>query len=119
MHGTSTPGYLDKIPLPLHLTRVEGRDEECPDNSVQCNVKAIGPLQVAGYRLDTRTGKGGSLFSTPHQRPHWHTTCHQLPERGTPNKTGGTDNENHGTSPCMLAPVLLLAASWVEHVIKH
>src|SRR5438094_6410718 len=104
MHGTSTPGGLDKIPLPLHLTWVEGRDEERPSNPVQRGVEAGGLLQVANDRLDTRTGKGSSLLSTPHQRPHGYTTRRQLPERGTANKTRSTDQENHGTFPCRLAP---------------
>src|SRR5262249_51425476 len=119
MHGTSTPGRLDKIPLPLHLTRVEGRDEERPGDPVQRCVEAAGLLQVTDNRLDARTDKGGSLLGTPHQRPHWHTMHRQLPERGTAHETSSTDNENHGTSPCRLAPVLLLIASWVEHVIRH
>jgi hypothetical protein len=73
MHGTSTPGRLDTIPLPLHLTRVEGRDEERPGDTVQRCVEAGGLLQVTDDRLDARTGKGGSLLSTPYERPHWHT----------------------------------------------
>jgi hypothetical protein len=119
MHGPRTPGRLDKIPLPLYLTRVEGGDEERPSDSIQRRVEATWPLQVANHRLDARTSKNSGLLSTPHQCPHLHTTRRQLPESGTPNETGGTDNENHGTSPCMLAPGLPLTTSWVEPAIKH
>ena len=47
MHGTSTPGRLDKIPLPLHLTRMERGDEERPGDTVQRRVEAGGLLQIA------------------------------------------------------------------------
>jgi hypothetical protein len=119
MHGTSTLGRLNKISLPLHLMRAEGRDEERPSDPVQRRVKAGGLLQVANHRLDARASKSSGLLRTPYERSHWHTTRCQLPERGTPNKTGGADNENHGTSTCMLAPVLPLTTSWVEPAIKH
>jgi hypothetical protein len=74
MHGTSTPGRLDKIPLPFHLTRVKGRDEECPGDTVQRRIEATGLLQVANHRLDARTSKSRGLLSTPYERSHWHTT---------------------------------------------
>src|SRR5262245_53816643 len=119
MHGTSTPGRLNKISLPLYLPQVEGRDEERPGHPVQRGVEAGGLLQVAHHRLDARTSKSSGLLRTPYERSHWHTTRCQLPERGTPNQTSGADNENHGTSTCMLAPVLALTTSWVEPAIKH
>src|SRR2546422_84838 len=102
MHGPSAPGCLDKIPLPLHLVRVEGRDQERPGDTVQGSVEAAGLLEVANHCFDAWTGKGGGLCSTPHERPHWHTTRRQLSDRGTPNHTGSTDNENHTASPDVL-----------------
>jgi hypothetical protein len=74
MHATSTPGRLDKIPLPLYLTWVEGRDEERPGDPIQGSVEAAGLLQVDNHRLDARTSKSRGLLSTPHQCSHWHTT---------------------------------------------
>src|SRR5215813_11094404 len=112
MHGTSTPGRLDKIPLPLYLTWVEGRDEEGPGDPIQDSVEAAGLLQVANHRLDARPSKSSGLLRTPYERSHWHTTRCQLPESGTPNEASSTDNENHGTSTCMLASVLPLTTSW-------
>src|SRR5262245_19954240 len=119
MHGTSTPGRLDKIPLPFYLMRVEGGDQERPGDPVQRRIEAGVLLQVANYRLHARPSKSSSLLRTPYERSHWHTTRCQLPERSAPNKTGSADNENHGTSTCMLAPVLPLTTSWAEPAVKH
>src|SRR5262249_9709593 len=119
MHGTSTPGRLDKIPLPLRLMRIEGRDEEHPSDPVQRCVQAGGLLQVANYRLHAMPSKSSGLLRAPYERSHWHTTRRQLPERGTANETGGADNENHGPSTCMLVLALPLTTSWVVSAVKH
>src|SRR5258705_13916629 len=107
MYGASAPGCLHKIALQLHLAQVEGGDQERLGDAIQGGVEAAGLLEIADNCLDTGTSKGSGPLSTSHQRPHWHTTRRQLPDRGTPNETSSPDNENHTTSPDVLASVSL------------